>query len=207
MNTLQFLSQSVSDLQAMNLSDLKKSVKQAANALNKRYQNVKYNRNASQRAVKYVERTGGRFSVRGKDKNALIREVKRMQNFNRNKASRVSDAIREQKQIETKLFGKTAKDIARERGLTGKQARDYIQSVSKKISDLWDAYHNYQEINQLQSSTSLIQEVQDTAKRGIDAPEDIDDLIAYLESNTIIPEDEEIHMSAGWDSNIWRGNR
>lgn len=198
---------STSQLESMSVSDLRSSAKSAAQALNRRYVNIKYNARTSKQAVRYMEKTGGRFSLRGKsNKNALILEVKRMQTFFKKESSTVKGAREEQRKIENRLFGQDAEKIARKRGLKGREIVDYIRYVNKKIQELWDAYHNYQDINQLQSSTSLISEVQETARKGIESPEDIDNMIEYLKNLGDDWEDESLHIDAGWNSNVWKGN-
>lgn len=99
------------ELSRMSGAELHSIVKSAAGSLNRRAQNIQYNRGASKIALEKVgfNRPGGRFGTAGTlsggryDRSALMRELDRMRDFYNSAQSTVKAARNYTKQIESKF--------------------------------------------------------------------------------------------------------
>lgn len=81
----------------MDYKQLKTLVTQKGQSANKRFDRISASRNMSHLATNAVKRSGGRFSVAGKNKEQLIIEAKRIQAFNKSSTGTVSGATKQAK--------------------------------------------------------------------------------------------------------------
>lgn len=138
-------------LESMSVQDLKKLVSDKGKTLNKRISNIKYTKSANKSAVLSVEKSGGKFSVKGKtSKRALIAEAKREQHFMSLKSSTVSRAKAIQEAGASKVAGMTSKEYSKAKASeykkaltdekkakskTGKLTKVQKKSISKKVAE------------------------------------------------------------------------
>lgn len=134
MNSADFNNLSSSQLERMSFSDLKKLVSEQGQIANKRFYRIKGNKKAAQHAVNQVSRSGGRFSVRGKNSHAsLEREAKRIQLFNKSKTGTVKGAIKVKENAQIRAKGKTAKQAGLEkRKQYEKEEKEKARNEAKK---------------------------------------------------------------------------
>lgn len=140
MTSKDFNKLSSAKLAKMNFSELKKLVSEQGQQANKRYQRIKGNKKAAQNAVNQVSRSGGRFSVKGKNTHAsLEREAKRIQSFNKSKTGTVKGAIEVKEASQIRAKGKTAKQAGLEKRKQyekeeKEKARNEAKKKGKKLS-------------------------------------------------------------------------
>lgn len=120
-------------------NELKSLVKSQANVANRRYQNIKSRSDTNKAGVRAVDRSGGRFSVAGKNRGELLVELKRIQNFNKMKTGTVRGAIKSQEKIEKSLTHTTRKQIEKKEAKDiaadlKRQARKEAAAKGKKLS-------------------------------------------------------------------------
>ena len=153
----------LSTTQLMHLStpELKNLVSTMGGRLNKRISNLKYADGANKSAYEKVQESGGKFSVKGKNRKELMYEAKREQGFYRMKGSTVSGAKKIYKNMEKamgtgkKKYMKESKKQAKKEGreFNRRQAsKEYDQRVGKAWDDFkkWKEHHpalNYDKDN------------------------------------------------------------
>lgn len=111
MKLSEIMNTSRAELSRMSGAELHSIVRSAAGTLNRRAQNIKYARGASQIALEKVgfNEPGGRFGTAGTlsggryNKNALIRELDRMREFYKSAQSTVREAQQYTKKIEAQF--------------------------------------------------------------------------------------------------------
>lgn len=123
-------------LNKMSEADLRSIVSQQAKVANKRMKNIKANVNASQQAVASAERSGGAFKVSGKKgKLALVKEAKRIQNFNKAKTGTVKGAIEVKAKSERIATGQSAIEASKEAESNYKRsAKAKLKKSGKKLT-------------------------------------------------------------------------
>lgn len=123
-------------LNKMSEADLRKLVSQQAKIANKRMQNIKSNVNASQQAVASAERSGGAFKASGKKgKSALVKEAKRIQNFNKAKTGTVKGAVEVKAKSERIATGQSAIEASKEAESNYKKsAKAELKKAGKKLT-------------------------------------------------------------------------
>lgn len=115
------------DFRNMTKAELRALVSDQGARANVRYQNIKSRPDTSKEATAKVDRSGGRFSTKGKTTHkALVMEAKRIQEFNRNPAGNVRGAKQAAEQIEGTTIGKAVKDIVKE------EVKERKKSTQKK---------------------------------------------------------------------------
>lgn len=122
MNMTEFNNLSFQDMNKMDFDTLKKLVSQKGKSANKRLDRISGASGVSKSAIREVQSSGGRFSVKGKDKIQLIGEAKRIQTFNRSKSGTVSGAK------------KTAKEAIQAAKDSGVKVQSKTKRKSKKKS-------------------------------------------------------------------------
>lgn len=122
MNMTEFNNLSFQDMNKMDFDTLKKLVSQKGKSANKRLDRISGASGISKSAIREVQSSGGRFSVKGKDKIQLIGEAKRIQTFNRSKSGTVSGAK------------KTAKEAIQAAKDSGVKVQSKTKRKSKKKS-------------------------------------------------------------------------
>lgn len=128
-------------LMNMSRKDLAKNVSILASAANKRIKRMKQSGEYSP-AVDWVKTHGGNFSVAGKDKNQLLVEFFRVQQFLESKTSTVRGAKKWQRSVK-KEVGKAIKGRLKVRGEGAKTIEDSLNAIfndPKKREDFWDLY-------------------------------------------------------------------
>lgn len=114
--------------------ELKKLVSAQAQTANRRYQNIKSNPRTAKNAVRSVDKSGGRFSVKGKDNTqSLVLEAKRIQRFNKAKTGTVKGAIESKKAYEKAYKGKTAEQVGKE--AEKKYKREHMEEARKAAAE------------------------------------------------------------------------
>lgn len=92
-------------LMKLSRSELAKVVSQASSAGNKRIKRLGL-KGMPTPAVQAIERTGGKFSVKGKNLNQLRAEFYRVSGFLKARTSTIKGAKKVQKEVETRIGGK-----------------------------------------------------------------------------------------------------
>lgn len=120
-------------------NELKSLVKSQANIANRRYQNIKSRTDTNKAGVRSVDKSGGRFSVAGKNRAELLVEAKRIQNFNKMKTGTVRGAVESQEKMEKSFRGTTHKEVAKKEAKEiaaerKREARKAAAAKGKKLS-------------------------------------------------------------------------
>ena len=161
MTLAEFNNLSTTQLMHLSTPELKKLVSTMGGRLNKRISNLKYAEGANKSAYEKVQESGGKFSVKGKNRKELMYEVKREQGFYRMKGSTVSGAKKIYKSMEKAMGSDKKKYMKKEKNKAKKEGRkfnrrqvskEYDQRVGKAWDDFkkWKAQHpalNYDKDN------------------------------------------------------------
>ena len=161
MTLAEFNNLSTTQLMHLSTPELKSLVSQIGGRLNKRISNLRYAEGANKSAYEKVQESGGKFSVKGKNRKELMYEAKREQNFYRMKGSTVSGAKKIYKSMEKAMGSDKKKYMKKEKKKAKKEGRkfnrrkvskDYDQRVGKAWDDFkkWKAQHpalNYDKDN------------------------------------------------------------
>ena len=148
-------------LMHLSTPELKNLVSTMGGRLNKRITNLKYAQGANKSAYEKVQESGGKFSVKGKNRKELMYEAKREQSFYRMKGSTVSGAKKIYKSMEKAMGSDKKKYMKKEKKKATKEGRkfnrrqvskEYDQRVGKAWDDFkkWKAQHpalNYDKDN------------------------------------------------------------
>lgn len=161
MTLAEFNNLSTTQLMHLSTPELKSLVSQIGGRLNKRISNLRYAEGANKSAYEKVQESGGKFSVKGKNRKELMYEAKREQNFYRMKGSTVSGAKKIYKSMEKAMGSDKKKYMKKEKKKAKKEGRkfnrrliskEYDQRVGKAWDDFkkWKAQHpalNYDKDN------------------------------------------------------------
>ena len=161
MTLAEFNNLSTTQLMHLSTPELKSLVSQMGGRLNKRISNLRYAEGANKSAYEKVQESGGKFSVKGKNRKELMYEAKREQNFYRMKGSTVSGAKKIYKSMEKAMGSDKKKYMKKEKKKAKKEGRkfnrrlvskEYDQRVGKAWDDFkkWKAQHpalNYDKDN------------------------------------------------------------
>lgn len=139
MKSTDFNKMTVRQLENLDFNDLKKLVSAQGQSANRRIRNIRESDKTSKRAVNQVARQqqGGRFSVKGKSRDELLREARQIQNFNKSKSGTVKGATEVKNAYERKALGKTSTEVGKEtekeyRQKKLKEERQKLKEKSKK---------------------------------------------------------------------------
>lgn len=120
------------ELDAMDISQLRKLATEQGKKLNKRLSHLRGNKEASHIAYNEVMKSGGKFGS-GKvkkgaegEKKALINEIKREQRFSTAKSGTVLGAIKQKQEIQ-KSTGQTSKEYGKRKG------KEYEKEETEKL--------------------------------------------------------------------------
>lgn len=139
----QFMKLDQNDFYKMSDKELKQIVSSIGKTLNKRISRLSSSSSVSQDSVRFINETGGKFGVRGKDKEELIDEAIREQKFNNSPTSRFNKArqVKQERERATdkarkteqaKAQGKSTKEIAKIKGKTQEERlKDYMKKGVK----------------------------------------------------------------------------
>ena len=152
MTLAEFNNLSTTQLMHFSTPELKSLVSQIGGRLNKRISNLRYAEGANKSAYEKVQESGGKFSVKGKNRKELMYEAKREQNFYRMKGSTVSGAKKIYKSMEKAMGSDKKKYMKKEKKKAKKEGRkfnrrlvskEYDQRVGKAWDDFkkWKAQH------------------------------------------------------------------
>lgn len=136
MKSVEFNRLTGQQLDALDDVSLKQLVKVQGNMANKRYQNIKSDPDAAKNAVSKVDRTGGRFSVKNKTHSQLVKEAKRIQNFNKSKTGTVKGAKAVTSATQKAATGQSAKEAQKktEKGYKKAKVKEAEAKKGKKLS-------------------------------------------------------------------------
>lgn len=109
------------DFEKMSKADLSKLVSQQGKTANKRYERIKEDPESAKNAVSAIDRSGGKFSAKGKSKHQLIKEAKRIQGFNKAKTGTIQGARKVHEATQKQVTGKTGRQAQREAEAEAKQ--------------------------------------------------------------------------------------
>lgn len=129
MKALEFNELTGQQLAKLDTAQLSKLVSAQAKTANKRYTRIKNDKTSSKDAVKRVEKSGGRFGAKGKTKQQLIKEAKRIQRFNKAKTGTIKGARAVTAERQRQVTGKTATEKAKE---AKEEAKEEINRERKK---------------------------------------------------------------------------
>lgn len=131
MKSTEFNNMTEKQLEKLSFDDLKKLVSQQGKSANKRYYRIKSDPESAKYATAQVEKSGGSFGVTGKtSKASLLKEAKRIQNFNKAKSGTVSGARALKSEAEKRAVGKSAKQAEKEE--SKKAQKDYAKKEKEK---------------------------------------------------------------------------
>ena len=136
----------------MHLStpELKSLVSSMGSRLNKRVVNIKYAQGANKTAYEKIQESGGKFSVKGKNRKALLYEAKREQSFYRMKGSTVSGAKQIYKNMEKAMGSDKKKYMREEKKKAKKEGRKFnrnqaSKNYDKRVGKAWDDFKKWKE--------------------------------------------------------------
>ena len=142
----------LSTTQLMHLStpELKSLVSTMGSRLNKRVSNLRYAQGANKSAYENVQESGGKFSVKGKNRKALLYEAKREQSFYRMKGSTVSGAKKIYKTMEKAMGSDKKKYMKEEKKKAKKEGRKFnrnqvSKNYDKRVGKAWDDFKKWKE--------------------------------------------------------------
>ena len=142
----------LSTTQLMHLStpELKSLVSTMGSRLNKRVVNLKYAKGANKYAYENVQESGGKFSVKGKNRKTLLYEAKREQSFYRMKGSTVSGAKKIYKNMEKSMGSDKKKYMKEEKKKAKKEGRKFnrnqvSKNYDKRVGKAWDDFKKWKE--------------------------------------------------------------
>lgn len=152
MTLSEFNELSTTQLMHLTTPELKSLVSQMGGRLNKRISNLKYAMGANKYALEKVQKSGGKFTVKGKSRKELMYEAKREQNFYRMKGSTVSGAksiyhnMEKAMGTDKKKHMRKAKKQAKKEGRAfnkNQTSKDYDERVGKAWKDFkkWKEEH------------------------------------------------------------------
>ena len=161
MTLSEFNELTTTQLMHLTTPELKSLVSTMGGRLNKRISNLRYAEGANKSAYEKVQESGGKFSVKGKNRKELMYEAKREQSFYRMKGSTVSGAKKIYKSMEKAIGSDKKKYMKKEKEKAKKEGRrfnrrlvskEYDQRVGKAWDDFkkWKAQHpalNYDKDN------------------------------------------------------------
>lgn len=124
MKAVEFNKLTGKQLEKLDFKELSSLVSAQAKTSNKRLERIRADKTASKDAVRAVNRSGGKFKAKGKNKTQLIREAKRIQNFNKAKTGTVAGARAVTAKRQKQITGQTATEA-------GKEARKKAESEAK----------------------------------------------------------------------------
>lgn len=149
----------------LSVSELRQVVSRLASAGNKRLKNFEKSGEDSP-SVRYIKRSGGKFSTRGKDLNALRSEYSRARNFFQSSTSTLKGWKNVKKQTISKLekYG--------------------INVTSSQFDTLWRAYEELKEVSPEVSTRSLkYRTLQEISNIMDDDVKDVDTIISRMQES------------------------
>ena len=148
MTLAEFNNLSTTQLMHLSTPELKKLVSTMGGRLNKRISNLRYAEGANKSAYEKVQESGGKFSVKGKNRKELMYEAKREQGFYRMKGSTVSGAKQIYKSMEKAMGSDKKKYMKKEKKKAKKEGRKFNRrQVSKKydqrVGKAWEDFKKW----------------------------------------------------------------
>ena len=148
MTLAEFNNLTTTQLMHLSTPELKSLVSQMGGRLNKRISNLKYAEGANKSAYEKVQESGGKFSVKGKNRKELMYEAKREQGFYRMKGSTVSGAKQIYKSMEKAIGSDKKKYMKKEKKKAKKEGRKFNRrQVSKeydeRVGRAWDDFKEW----------------------------------------------------------------
>ena len=150
MTLSEFNNLSTTQLMHLTTPELKSLVSQMGGRLNKRVSNLKYAEGANKSAYEKVQESGGKFSIKGKNRKELMYEAKREQSFYRMKGSTVSGAKQIYKNME-KAMGTDKKKYLKQKKKQAKKegkkfnAKQESKSYDGRVGNAWKAFKKWKE--------------------------------------------------------------
>ena len=136
--------------QLMHLStpELKSLVSTMGGRLNKRISNLRYAEGANKSAYEKVQESGGKFSVKGKNRKELMYEAKREQSFYHMKGSTVSGSKKIYKSMEKAMGSDKKKYMKKEKNKAKKEGRKFNRRLASKkydqrVGKAWDDFKKW----------------------------------------------------------------
>lgn len=169
------------DLQQMSLPEIKKIAKRVFNTANKRVERLEKNEAIySSPAYKSMKQSGGRFSMRGKSRNELLKEIKRAYGFMENKTSSEKGA---------KQFYEELKKSFEAEGvnLQGWQNRD----IDKFLRAYQQLTEKYPKVANRNFKYKYMEEIANNISSGLEPEEVISKMEALVEDDTIYEQNVE----------------
>lgn len=165
MSIQDILNMDINTFNKLNTSDLRKVVGRLVSAGNKRIRSFE-RAGESSPATRYVERSGGVFSTKGKDLNSLRAEYTRAKNFLQSKTGT--------RKGWTKTKRETIKSL-RKQG---------VEMSEKQFDKVWKAYEDLKELSPEVANRGLKYSVlKDVADMATDESKSADEIAAALNEN------------------------
>lgn len=131
----------IDTIKGLSDADLRHNVTMAVSAANKRLARME-KANLNPPARREVERTGGRFSVAGKNRTQLLKELQRIQEFYSMETSTIKGAKKHFEKVKAGM-----KDTLKSRGeLTEEAAADIDELTNDERDQIWEAFDKMREL-------------------------------------------------------------
>ena len=181
MSVQDILNMDINTFNKLNTSDLKKIVGRLVSAGNKRLRSFG-RAGESSPATRYVEKSGGAFSTKGKDLNALRAEYTRAKNFLQAKTGT--------RKGWTKIKRETIKSL-RKQG---------VEMSEKQFDKVWRAYEDLKELSPEVANRGLKYSVlKDVADMATDERKSADEIATSLNENLSRIYEEQAGLNNGVD--------
>ena len=172
MNITEILKQSTRKLKNLSRSELAKITSSLASAANKRLKRIeKAGLSESSPAYRYIEKSGGKFSVADKNTEELILEFKRAKRF-------LSDETKTSTLKGTKEYIEKQAEIVQER-LGEFESKE-------QANKFWKAYHKYSEAHKADAYNLGSDTVQHTIKQRVDSGKSLNASAITRQMNKLI---------------------
>lgn len=150
MTLQEFNNLSTTQLMHLSTPELKSLVSTMGSRLNKRVSNLRYAQGANKYAYENVQKSGGKFSVKGKNRKDLMYEAKREQEFYRMKGSTVSGAKKIYKSMEKAMGSDKKKYMKKEKNKAKKEGRKFnrnqvSKNYDKRVGKAWEDFKKWKE--------------------------------------------------------------
>lgn len=158
----QIASMPIQEFNRMDEADMRRAVSTMASVANKRLRRFQAAGESSP-AVRSVEESGGRFSVKGKTLNELRSEFMRAKQF-----------------LESPTGTRSGWEKVK-RGVIDALARRGVEISNKTFDDFWEAYEKLKEISQEAGNRALKYDVMKTVGEMVEQGRDPDDIAVSLQ--------------------------
>lgn len=191
MTTEQILNVDIEDIEGLSRSQMAKMISQAARAANIRMKSLREH-NITNQATLGAYATGGKFSVAGKDKTALLNEFKRIRSF-MGGASTVREAKQENRNIIERM---------KERGVIDEGDTRSDEDISKEVWEVIDKLRETKPALFVNDCLLYADDVYSEIESGKSPGEVYDSIIDKINQENEQQNEEEQRKLSEWESTL-----